>query len=140
MNAPRRTTLALVAVVAVLLHTQLLGARQAWRTVRRIGKGEAPRAERVRTLRAALPPRGIVGSLTSLPLTADGPHFDALTDPELHLLQYELAPLIVLKGTDHETVVVLLDGVAAARSACDAHRLEVVHDAGGGVLIARRRR
>lgn len=140
--ASGRRRWATVATLLLLVHALGIAGRLAWKEGRRIGRtdhdgpADAARRARSRALASALPPTGVFGFIGAPRPTTGAAHFDALQHPELQQLQYELAPRLFVEGAGAAQVVVSLDGAAGAYAAAAAHGLRVVHDLGGGLVVA----
>lgn len=136
-----RRHLPTLATAAVLLFALGVSLRQIGKE-RREGPSalwvhEEGNARRLTAAAAVLPPRGVVGFVGE---QSGAEHFDALRNPIMQQVQYELAPRLVVDGVDAEAVLVVFPDAATARAACAARGLTVAHDLGGGMLVARPRR
>lgn len=88
--------------------------------------------QRYAPLRAALPPRATVGYVTDLP----GENMQAWT--EFAMLQYAVAPVIVVKRADLPLVIGNLHAAQAIVPVILEHRLRVDRDLGLGVFLLKR--
>jgi hypothetical protein len=118
---PRLTIATLLFVLGCLLSTVRV-LRDAPRPGHLSTDEVAKRSDqRFATLKAALPPRGVVGYI--------GESSDPVAD--YYLAQYALAPLVVDRSPDHPLVI----GNFPAAQPSSSEHLQLVTDFGNGVLL-----
>jgi hypothetical protein len=88
--------------------------------------------QRFASLRAVLPPRGIVGYLSDT-----GGNQDSLR--RYYLTQYSLAPVVVAPDANRELVIANFSSPSAIATLADAQGLSVEKDFGNGVALLKRR-
>ena len=88
-------------------------------------------ANRFRSLREALPARGVVGYLSDTTAGMEGAK-------AYYLTQYYLAPVVVAQDPAHELVIANFASPAAVAAAAAAHDFTVIRDFGNGVGLLQR--
>jgi hypothetical protein len=110
---------------ASLIRT-LRSERQVWRSTEAISNVEIQRAER---LRSVVQGHGVVGYIQD--------RSDGVPQQKQALVQYAVAPVVVLPSLEPEVIIGNLTNPSAATELMAAHRLILVVDCGDGIMVFR---
>lgn len=90
--------------------------------------------QRLRALRQALPPRSVVGYMADGEVTK-GSLIGLMSCRRFYMTQYALTPNTVVHDPSQPLVVGNFSSAKEAENAVVSHRLHVIRDFGGGVML-----